>query len=137
MKAVYKISVCLLSMLLLFSTSSFTVSLHYCGKDFAGFSFNDTEMVCGMENMHSSTDDSCDLHKENCCHTKTVVVDGQNERQTVKKSLVPHQQIFITAFIYTYINLFQEQTNQFVPFKHYNSPLLVSDTQLLYETFII
>lgn len=137
MKAIHKISACLLAMLLLFSTSAFAVNIHYCGEHFAGVSFFGTEMICGMENMQVSENSSCHLHTESCCHIQKITVQGQNKLQATKENLTPYQQIFVAAFFITYTDLFQNIEEQVIPFKNYTPPLLVKDIQVLDETYLI
>lgn len=137
MNSLHNISAYLLAALLLVSTSSFAVNIHYCDKELAGFSFDDSAMICDMENMEVKEHKSCDLHKDNCCHTKQVVVNGQDELQPAKKSLASHQQIVVAAFVMTYHNLFFNLEKQITPFKNYIPPLLVKDIHVMDETFLI
>lgn len=122
-----------MAFLVLFSTMSFTVNQHYCGKMLIGQSvFSEAEACCSA--MHSSDNAT---GKDACCSDKKVVVDGQDDLKTSLQNFDFQQQFVFTLFVYSYFNLFENLSEQVIPFKNYSPPILVYDIQMLDETFLI
>lgn len=134
MKTFHKIIALTMAFLVLFSTSAFAVSMHYCGNTLVDYSFSKAES-CGMEKMDTKKTSSCSIEKKSCCSDKKIIKD-QDEVKSSPQLDIP-QQLFLASFFYTYINLFDGIEQQIIPFKYYSPPLLVSDIQLLDETFLI
>ena len=127
-----------MALLVLFSTSSYTVESHYCGGSLVDSSFIGHVKSCSVEMLKSTiTTDDCSDASKNCCNDVKVFVDGQDELITSSFELNFQQQLFITSFVYTYIDLFKGIDDKVIPFKDYSSPVLVKDIQLLDEVFII
>lgn len=123
-----------MAFLMLFSTMSFTVEKHFCGQmlvDLAVFSEAET---CGME-MHTSSSE--EKAEDNCCKEEKISVEGQKDLKMSFDQLDFPQQAFLASFTFTYIDLFEGLPEQVIPFKDYSPPLLVSDIQLLDQTFLI
>src|SRR5699024_4872864 len=131
MNCFHKITAVFFAILLLFSTSSFAINVHYCGDEIAGVSFDRNLAESAME-MHDMDSCKLELHSDNCCHTTNIVVHGQNElQQNSTQNLTPDQQVFVAVFFLTYYhNLFENLDQQVVPFKNYRPPLLVFDIQV-------
>lgn len=136
-----KIAAILMSFVVFFSTMSFTISEHYCGGDLVNtaifFEADSCEMEMEMEmNMTSSSED-CNLEQEDCCKDIVKIIEGQNEIQQQFVNLNIDQQVFISSFVYSYINLFRGFDKNIVPFKNYSPPLIVTDIQVLDQVFLI
>lgn len=119
----------ILALLVQVSTFSFTVDKHFCGSilvDSAVFSSADT---CGM-NMDSGEEDFC------CTNEKTEV-EGQDELKISFNSLDLDQQLFLSGFTFSYLNIFAGDSLSEVPFIHYSPPLLVTDILILDQVFLI
>lgn len=122
----------ILALLVLVSTFSFTVDKHFCGSmlvDLAVFSEAET---CGME-----MDSEMVLAEDSCCTNQKTAVQGQDELKISFNSLDLDQQIFLTTFSHTFINLFEGITLEVVPFNDYSPPSLVLDIQILDQVFLI
>lgn len=122
----------LLALFVLASTFSFTVDKHFCGKmlvDLAVFSEAET---CGME-----LNSEMGIAEDSCCTNQKIAVEGQDELKVSFQSLDLDQQVFLTTFTYSFINLFEGTPVEVIPFKNYSPPLLVSDIQVLDQVFII
>jgi len=120
-----------LAFLVLFSTMSFTINEHYCGGSLVDTAWFVEAEGCGME-MESSTSFSAD----SCCNDVITIVEGQDEVKQ-NNQLTFDQQIFVTAFIHIYGELFEAPITEAISFKDYVPPLLVRDIQLLDEAFLI
>lgn len=126
-----------MAILVLASTTSFTVDKHFCGKMLMDLAIFSEAESCGME-MHSHSDgDSCSIKVDPCCSDQTTSVDGQDELKISFGSLNFDQQLFLNSFTYSYLNLFEGLPQQVVPFKYYTPPILVTDIQILDQVFLI
>lgn len=132
----HKISSLLMAFVVLFSTMSFTVNMHYCGDNLVETVIFKKAKGCGMD-MQNSFTDSCSLKKKNCCDDKQVVIDGQDELQLSFDTLTLEQEQFITSFVFTYINLFEEYNEALVSYRDYRPPLVVRQIYKLDETYLI
>jgi hypothetical protein len=136
-KVFHKISSFCLALIVLLSTVSFTVDSHYCGDTLVDSSLFGHVETCGMEVQQQSQSSECDISKKDCCSDEQVIVEGQDTLKTSFDKLDKDQQIFVAAFVHTYINLFFESQEDFNSYKDYTPPLLVRNIQVLDQTFLI
>lgn len=121
----------LLTLLVLFSTVSFTIEKHYCGDVLVDVSVFVEAEKCEMEALEI-------LQKKTCCKDEINVIQGQDELKFSSfDDLEFEQQLFLASFIYSYVNLFEGLSQQIVPHKNYSPPNLVRDIQVLNDTFLI
>ena len=134
-KTSHKVFSVAMALLVLLSTISFTMEKHFCGDtliDVAIFSKVDT---CGtdMEAISKTI-----TEKKSCCKDELEIVKGQDKlKKTTFEDLHLDQQIFLTALVYSYTNLFKGLPEQVIPHKDYFPPNLITDIQLLDQVFII
>ncbi|WP_047418830.1 hypothetical protein [Cellulophaga sp. Hel_I_12] len=136
-KVFYKISSACLALIVLLSTVSFTVDSHYCGDTLVDSSLFGHVETCGMEVQQQSPSSECDISKKDCCSDEQVIVEGQDTLKTSFDKLDKDQQLFVAAFIHTYINLFFESQEDLNSYRNYIPPPLVRDIQVLDQTFLI
>lgn len=125
----------LMALLVLFSTMSFTVDMHYCGGHLVDKAIFSEVKKCGME-MDSKTAEET-VNKASCCEDISITVEGQEE---LKLSFDKHELQtlqFALLFSYSYLNLFEPLSEKHIPFDHYSPPRLVVDIHLLNETYLI
>ncbi|WP_430886768.1 HYC_CC_PP family protein [Jejuia spongiicola] len=121
----------LLTLLVLFSTVSFTIEKHYCGDVLVDVSVFVEAEKCEMEALEI-------LQKKTCCKDEINVIQGQDELKFSSfDDLEFEQQLFLASFIYSYVNFFEGLSQQIVPHKNYSPPNLVRDIQVLNDTFLI
>lgn len=128
----------LMACVVLFTTMSFTVDMHYCGDTLVDFSFVQSSKTCGMEKAQKSI--GCAkpmLSEKSCCSDEQVIFDGQDELKIAFNTLSFEQKTFITAFTYTYLNLFEGTESNEVPFIDYSPPFVKRDVQVLHQSFLI
>ncbi|MHA7944977.1 HYC_CC_PP family protein [Formosa sp. 3Alg 14/1] len=125
-----------MAIVVLLSTVSFSVDMHYCGDTLVDVALNTKATTCGMETMQNLPLKSS-ITKEGCCTDHKVVVDGQDELNTSPSQLSVDNQLFLVSFVYVYNALFETLPKQVTPFQDYRPPTLVSDFQVDYETFLI
>lgn len=137
MKSIFhKISSVLLAVIVLFSTMSFSLNLHFCGNKMVETSMFHTTEGCGME-MENPATNSCSSEKDNCCDDTQISVEGQDDLQFSIDKISLDQQIFIASFIYTYFQLFEGFENDNPSFEEYAPPLVVKPIFKLDETYLI
>ena len=130
------VSVCLAT-LVLFTTMSFTVDMHYCGETLVDFSLSQSAHTCGMETEQPTDDCETGILEDSCCTDKQIVIEGQDDLKISFDTLNFEQQTFVATFFYTYINLFEGLDTNVIPFRDYKPPLLIRDIQKLHETYLI
>ena len=124
--------------IVLLTTMSFTVDLHYCGDSLVDFSVLRSAETCGMEIQKSQNDCKNEVTDKNCCSDKQIVVKGQDDiKKTTFHQITLEQQIFVASFTYAYINLFDGLDSNIVPFRDYIPPLITRDIQKIYESYLI
>ncbi len=120
-----------LSLLVLFSTVSFTVEKHYCGDTLVDVSIFTEAEKCGMEAQDM-------LQKKSCCKDEVDVVQGQDELKAPSfEDLNIEQQQLLVAFIQSYSSLFESFPKEVIPSTDYSPPNLVYDIQVLDQVFLI
>lgn len=123
----------------LMTTMSFTVDMHYCGETLVDFSFFQKAEGCGMEKAQASKI-ACEnpmLTQKSCCSDEQLTIDGQDDLKNNFSNLTFEQKVFVASFTYSYISLFEETTSNEVPFFDYAPPFVKRDVQVLHQTFLI
>jgi len=126
-----------LACLVLVSTMSFTINKHFCGDNLVSTSIVLKADNCGMDMQKPSEQGACSILKKNCCKDEIQLVEGRDDLKLNFSDLNFQQQVFVTSFVITYINLFEGLDTFIVPFKEYSPPLVVKDIQLLDQVFLI
>src|SRR5690554_5240723 len=133
----HKILSVTMATLVLFTTMSFTVDIHYCGETLVDFSLMQNVQTCGMETEQSSDTCESELQEDSCCTEKQVVIEAQDELKVSFDTLNFEQQAFVATFFYTYINLFEDLDTNVIPFRDYKPPILIRDIQKLHESYLL
>ncbi|ARV05749.1 hypothetical protein BTO04_03115 [Polaribacter sp. SA4-10] len=134
-KVFHKIMSLVMAFVVLFSTMSFAINMHYCGDTLVETAILQKAKGCGMEMENSSTKD-CAIKKKNCCSDRQLVVDGQDELQVQVHQISFEQQLFIASFLYSYNTLFEVLENR-VSYEEYDPPLVIRPIFKLDETYLI
>lgn len=125
-----------MAFVVLISTMSFTINMHYCGDSLVETAVFRKAKGCGME-MQKPSSEGCAITKKNCCNDEQLVADGQDELQLIVDSISIEQQLFITSFVYTYINLFEGFDENISSYEAYEPPLVIRQIFKLDETYLI
>ena len=125
--------------IVLFSTMSFSVDMHFCGDHLVDFSFFDNVNTCSMKADLTDSSRKCSAMEMDmdCCKDILVVIEGQDDLKMTYDQLTFDQQLFTTAFICSYENLFASYEEGVIPYKDYSPPPLIRDVQILDQTFLI
>ena len=132
----HKILATVMAFVVLFSTMSFTVDMHFCGDTLVATSMFQKATGCGMEKEKPAAA-SCAFVKSNCCKDKQMIIDGQDEMQLSFATISFEQQVFITSFIYTYIHLFEGVDAAVTIYQAYQEPPVSRQLYKLAETYLI
>ncbi|MEM9685400.1 MAG: hypothetical protein AAF934_00580 [Bacteroidota bacterium] len=132
-----KIIAVLMTVVVLCSTMSFSVAIHYCGDTLVDRAIFKTAEGCGMETQNTSDPAACNFIKKSCCSDENRVTEGQNELKIPFNTLSFKQQLFAVSFIYTYIEVFDVPKKTDILYQGHPPPLLVRDIHVLYQTFLI
>lgn len=136
-KFFYKISSFLIALVVLLSTTSFTINEHFCGDELMDLSFFGSAKSCGMEVKETSKLPNCSIDKEGCCTDEQISIQGQDQLQLSFEKLTLEQQVFIASFLYTYINLFEGLDNKVSSHEEYRPPLVIRQIYKIDETYLI
>jgi len=149
----HKILAVVMAFVVLFSTMSFSISMHYCGDDLVGLAIfekastcEEEEHVahCEMEMMESSSCQmqdsmkmSCEMKKD-CCTDKEIQIDSQKDlKNNTLDSFQFSKTVFVVAFVYTYKALFNELETKNNSFLVYHPPPLIKPIYKLDEVYLI
>lgn len=133
---IHKILAFAMAFVVLFSTTSLALNMHYCGDTLVETALFNKAKGCGMEMQNPSTE-GCSITKKNCCDDKQLVVEGQDELQLQVNKISFDQQVFLASFVYTYILLFDGIENNVSSFEAYKPPLVIRQIFKLDETYLI
>ncbi|WP_449566800.1 HYC_CC_PP family protein [Lutimonas saemankumensis] len=128
-------SVCM-AVVVLFSTTSFTMHMHYCGDTLVDKSYFVKAESCGMETPQPEESSDCETVKKDCCSEDQLTVEGQDE---LKRSheLSLKQQVFVATFVQTHLYLFESAEKSPDFGKHYLPPPLIKSIYKLDEVYLI
>ena len=132
----YKIMSLAMAFVVLFSTMSFTVNMHYCGGTLVETAIFQKVKGCGME-MEKPSTEGCSITKKNCCDDKQLAIEGQDELQLQVDNITFEQHLFIASFVYTYINFFEGLENNVSSYEEYKPPLVIRRIYKIDETYLI
>ncbi|MBT8178290.1 MAG: hypothetical protein HKP60_04095 [Eudoraea sp.] len=133
----HRIGAICMAIVVLFSTLSFTVDMHYCGQTLVDLSIVEADNCLMASIMPADTSGCASMQKMHCCTDVEINFEGQDELKVSFDQLSFDQKLFLTTYLYTYTDLFNEVEETAIPFDGYPPPLLVRDIQVLYESFLI
>ncbi|MFX0555537.1 HYC_CC_PP family protein [Maribacter sp. CXY002] len=138
-KAFHKIAAISMALLVLFTTTSFSVDMHYCGDHLVDFSLSGNVDTCMMKAEMSKSSSSCAMMemKMDCCSDLELSVIGHDDLKVSFDQLTLEQQVFVTSFVNSYTGLLLESSEKVTHFIDYSPPPLIRDVQILDQTFLI
>ncbi|GAA4956408.1 hypothetical protein GCM10023314_32640 [Algibacter agarivorans] len=127
----------LMAFVVLFSTMSFTIDMHYCGDILIDTSVFSKANSCGMDMQKTDSTSDCSITKKDCCTDEQIAVEGQDELKIAFETLTLDEHLFIASFFYTYINLFEGLEENITSYKDYETPLVIRQIYKIDETYLI
>lgn len=139
MKVSRTISVVVMAVLVLVSSSSFTLHMHFCQGQIQNLSLLSEARSCCMTKSASP----CQTHKQStersdkpCCEDQSVVVDGQE--QVGNEVVVTISQNEFVVVLYSLFSFLAVSPAAFVDsFAAYTPPLILHDIPVLVQSFLI
>ena len=125
-----------MAVVVLLTTMSFNVDMHYCGDLLVDFSIVEQVKSCGMENVKADCN-NLDITQKSCCRDTQLIVEGAEELKVSFEQLSFDQQVFFTSFTYSYLNLFNGIDSNTISFEDYAPPFVKQDVQVLHQIFLI
>ncbi len=134
----HRILAFILSLIVLFSTLSFSVEKHICMGEVTDVSYFNNVKSCGMIEDECKNEDFKynSINKVNCCDNIHELIQGNQTQQQAIDNFEIKQLQFIIAYSYSYIDLFEERKD-LTPFIYYPPPQVNRNIQVLYQTFLI
>lgn len=132
----HKILSLAMALVVMLSTLSFVVDMHYCGGTLMDTAVFHKVQSCGMD-MENPLSEGCSMTKKNCCSDEQAIVDGQDELQLSFHKITLEQQVFIASFVFTYVNLFEGEDTQVSLYEAYEPPLVFRQIYKIDETYLI
>lgn len=132
----HKILSLAMAFVVLFSTMSFTINMHYCGGSLMDAAIFSKVETCGMK-MENPLSEGCSITKMDCCNDQSLVVDGQDELKLSVDEISLEQQTFVALFVYSYINLFEGLDENVSSYEEYKPPLVIRQIYKIDETYLI
>ncbi|WP_245967149.1 HYC_CC_PP family protein [Ulvibacterium marinum] len=126
-----------MALLLLASTTSWTVGKHYCMGHLVSVSLFAHAPDCGMDMGDSMGATSQMETEDSCCSDQLIVVEGQDHLTISLNDSILVPQPFLTAIAYSYLVLFEAKVERPLPHEHYPPPLLFKDIHVLDQVFLI
>ena len=126
-----------MALLVLFSTMSFGISEHFCGNLLVDTSIFSSAETCGMEMEKTTPMEGCSIEKNNCCKDVVKLIEGNNNLNISINKMDFQQELLVAFFYLTYIDLFEGLEENIIPYIGYPPPFLITDIQLLDETYLI
>ncbi len=133
----HKILSIFMTVVVLFSTTSFAITKHFCGDTLIDTAIFSKAKTCGMEKEASVKIEDCTIVKENCCSDQQILIDGQDDLQLQVDKISFQQQIFVASFIYSYINLFEGLDKNVSSFEEYAPPIVTNQIYKIDESYLI
>ncbi|GMN09965.1 hypothetical protein MTsPCn9_20080 [Croceitalea sp. MTPC9] len=134
-KVFQKIISGLMALMLLLSTVSWTVDKHLCMGRVIDVAFFTKANDCGMEAAMAVLEDV--TIKNHCCDDETFIIEGQDDLKLSFNDFDFEQQVFLTAFTTSFLELHAGSIENIVPNEYYPPPLILKDRVVLHEVFLI
>jgi len=126
-----------MSFVVLFSTMSFTINMHYCGDTLVETALFHKAKGCGMEMDGLPANSECSVVKKGCCSEEQFTMQGQDELQLTFDKLTFEKQLLFTSFIYSYVLLFEGVEDNVTAYEDYPPPVVTRQIYKLDETYLI
>jgi len=132
----HKITSLLMAFVVLFSTMSFVVDMHYCGDTLIDTTIFKEAKTCGMDSYPDNNYRKQNTSNKDCCSDEQITFEGQDELKISFDKLTLDQQLFVASYIYSYIDLFEGLEDNVIP-RDYSPPLVVKNIHQLDEVYLI
>ena len=138
-----------MALLLLTSSVSFAVDMHFCKGELKSISFWGkapscheqavAKVSCPHHRKMIAEKGKAALEKSNCCNNQTVQVEADHERQTqtaMELELNPSLQYFLMAYTVSLLPA-EDVARTLAPYLNYKPPLIPRDIPVLLQSFLL
>jgi|GEM_PF-3726786 hypothetical protein len=132
-----KIGAFSMAFLVLFSSTSFLISTHFCAGKVANVSYFVPSDACSM-NMEQSCENkqTSERYKKSCCKSAFEIIDAADFLNLENPLL--HKELFQLALQnWTLFFLESNVELEFSSWEYYTPPIACKNLNLFYETFLI
>jgi hypothetical protein len=132
----------LMVILILVSSSGFSMSIHYCHGKAKNISFYTDALNCITNPSKILQNKSCNLYKiiesKNCCSNKSFQIKKDITDKVLKKhSKVQFNKKYLNALIFTIVLTREDSFKPNINFLNYSPPPLVKYFPVFNQSFII
>ncbi len=134
---IHKITAFTMAIVVLMSTISVTMHMHYCGDTLVNTSYFVEAESCGMDMAQPvKTLDDCSTVKKDCCSDRQLTIEGQDELK-LSFELQLEQQLFAAVFLTAYTQIFEIPEEAISSRQDYLPPPLVTKIYQVHEEYLI
>ena len=135
----HKIFAFTLAFAVLFSTTAFAADMHFCCDKLVDLAVFRKVKSCDekVKQQDEKPTKECSLGQKDCCSNQTFVKQGEDNLKSDSFELDANKVVFLKAFFYTNVNLFQGLELKTVPLINYYPPWIERDILVLHETLLI
>ena len=146
----YRIIACALAFLMFFTSTGFSVDMHYCQGNLKSFKFFGKAKSCHeiaekvahcshhRKAMKPERSEGCSKDKKGCCHNKTLHFQSDQDQQIPTPVFVVSQQLqqFLIAGVAVFFS--KDHPGKNTPASaHYKPPLIPKDVLVLVQSFLL
>jgi hypothetical protein len=131
-----KIASILMAFVVVFTTLSFTVDMHFCGDTLVETAVFQKVKGCGME-LQKSSKDGCVVKSNNCCNDKQLTIDGQQELQISVSAFSFEQPLYVTSIPNTENEFSEVIDKNLLLYRGYFPELVTRQLYKTAETYLI
>ncbi len=126
-----------LAVFILFSTSSFTVNIHFCYNQLVDMAFFSKAEICKdkVQNKDNIYTQRTSIKEKDCCNNRTFVKKGDNIFK--KSNIISEVDSLVSFNMFNYTDLFKGLEENVIPMKSYKPPLIYDDIQILHQIYLI
>lgn len=138
-KALQKFGAAGLSFLLLFSTLTLHLKMHFCGDHLVDIALGNKAATCAMEPLQKELSGTCFMSAMNCCSDLDLYLRGQEDFQNgiLTAAPIPVYTIILSAPTLQGCMLFRAAPERKLGFNAHSPPPLIQKTHIIYGVFII
>ena len=130
------ISATILSLVVLFSSMSFTIVKNYCGETLVDISYFGEADACGIEGFNMNSDVT-KIKKKKCCKDETILVESSTFNKEKFITIQISDIEFTATYIYSFFNLYQNTLLENEYDRGFSPPDIDQDIQVLHQSFLI
>jgi hypothetical protein len=125
----HKIFAFTLAFAVLFSTTAFAADMHFCCDKLVDLAVFRKVKSCDekVKQQDEKSTKECSLGQKDCCSNQTFVKQGEDNLKSDSFELDANKVVFLKAFFYTNVNLFQGLELKTVPLINYYPPWIERD----------